>query len=130
MKDYGRLKTDENSRLSLNWNLNREISKLNYRIHTDAIKENLIPPVLTPAQIAYAYANEVGEEELYKLFYDYDSSFEYGLWGAVRESALLKVIRQHINIIVFQIMQDNKSYLRYGKIVFDKFSVNYYKGIF
>ena len=35
-------------------------------------------------------AKEVDEEELYKLFYDYDSSFEHGLWGAVRESALLK----------------------------------------
>ena len=58
MKDYRRLKSDENSRLSLNWNLNREISKLNYRIHTDAIKENLIPPKLTPAQIACTYANE------------------------------------------------------------------------
>ena len=58
MKDYRRLKMDENSRLSLNWNLNREISKLNYRIHTDAIKDNLIPAELTPAQIAYAYANE------------------------------------------------------------------------
>ena len=58
MKDYRRLKTDENSRLSLNWNLNREISKLNYRIHTDAIKDNLIPPELTPVQIAYTYANE------------------------------------------------------------------------
>ncbi len=58
MKDYRRLKTDENSRLSLNWNLNREISKLNYRIHTDAIKENLIPSELTPAQVAYTYANE------------------------------------------------------------------------
>ena len=58
MKDYRRLKTDENSRLSLNWNLNREISKLNYRIHTDAIKENLIPTELTPAQVAYTYANE------------------------------------------------------------------------
>ncbi len=58
MKDYRRLKADENSRLSLNWNLNREISKLNYRIHTDAIKENLIPPELTPAQVAYTYANE------------------------------------------------------------------------
>ncbi|WP_238722596.1 KilA-N domain-containing protein [Diplocloster agilis] len=40
MKDYRRLKFDENSRLSLNWNLNREIAKLNYRIHTDTIKEN------------------------------------------------------------------------------------------
>ncbi len=58
MKDYRRLKRDENSRLSLNWNLNREISKLNYRVHTDAIKDNLIPPELTPAQISYKYASE------------------------------------------------------------------------
>lgn len=58
MKDYRRLKTDKNSRLSLNWNLNREISKLNYRIHTDAIKGNLIPPELTSAQVAYTYVNE------------------------------------------------------------------------
>lgn len=58
MKDYRRLKADENIRLSLNWNLNREISKLNYRIHTDAIKDNLIPPELTSAQISYTYANE------------------------------------------------------------------------
>ena len=58
MKDYRRLKTDENSRLSLNWNLNREISKLNYRIHTDAIKGTLIPPELTAVQVAYTYASE------------------------------------------------------------------------
>ena len=58
MKDYQRLKKDENSRLSLNWNLNREIAKLNYRIHTNAIKDNLIPPELTPEQISYKYANE------------------------------------------------------------------------
>ncbi len=58
IKDYQRLKQDENSRLSLNWNLNREIAKLNYRIHTDAIKDNLIPPELTPEQISYKYANE------------------------------------------------------------------------
>lgn len=58
IKDYQRLKSDENSRLSLNWNLNREITKLNYRIHTDAIKNHLIPPELTPEQISYRYANE------------------------------------------------------------------------
>ena len=58
MKDYRRLKADQNSRLSLNWNLNREISKLNYRIHTDAIKDNLIPAELTPVQVTYTYANE------------------------------------------------------------------------
>ena len=58
IKDYHRLKKDENSRLSLNWNLNREISKLNYRIHTEAIKDKLIPAELTKEQIAYKYANE------------------------------------------------------------------------
>ena len=58
IKDYQRLKSDENSRLSLNWNLNREIAKLNYHIHTDAIKEYIIPPELTPEQISYKYASE------------------------------------------------------------------------
>lgn len=58
IKDYKRLKLDENSKLSLGWNLNREIAKLNYRIHTDAIKETLIPSELTPQQIMYKYANE------------------------------------------------------------------------
>lgn len=58
IKDYQRLKSDQNSRLSLNWNLNRELAKLNYYIHTDAIKENLILPDLTPAQISFKYASE------------------------------------------------------------------------
>lgn len=58
IKDYKRLKTDENSKLSLNWNLNREIAKLNYKIHTDAIKEKLIPPELTKKQISFVYADE------------------------------------------------------------------------
>lgn len=42
MKDYRRLKQDENSRLSLDWNLNRALSKVNYRIHTDAVKESIL----------------------------------------------------------------------------------------
>lgn len=58
IKDYQRLKVEENSRLSLGWNLHREISKINYRIHTDAVKEYLIPPELTPEQISYKYADE------------------------------------------------------------------------
>ena len=58
IKDYKRLKTEETSKLSLNWNLNREISKLNYRVHTDAVKAYLIPPELTPAQVSFAYASE------------------------------------------------------------------------
>ena len=58
VKDYQRIKHDENSRLALGWNLNREIAKLNYYIHTDAIKANLLPPELTPEQISYKYASE------------------------------------------------------------------------
>lgn len=58
IEDYQRLKEGENARLSLGWNLHREIAKLNYHIHTDAIKENLIPPELTQEQISFKYANE------------------------------------------------------------------------
>ena len=58
IKEFERLKDDENRRLSLSWNLNRALSKLNYRIHTDAIKQHLIPPEITPAQAAITYANE------------------------------------------------------------------------
>jgi hypothetical protein len=58
IKEFQRLKEDENSRLSLSWNLNRTLSKLNYRIHTDAIQAHLIPPEVTPAQAAVTYASE------------------------------------------------------------------------
>lgn len=58
IKDYQRLKYDENSRLSLDWNLHRELSKINYKIHTDAIKQRLILPELTTAQISKKYASE------------------------------------------------------------------------
>lgn len=58
IKEFQRLKDDENRRLSLAWNLNRTLSKLNYRIHTDAVKAHLIPPEVTPAQAATTYATE------------------------------------------------------------------------
>ena len=58
IKEFQRLKEDENSRLSLAWNLNRTLSKINYRIHTDAIKENIIPENISKEQIYYIYANE------------------------------------------------------------------------
>ena len=58
IKEFQRLKDDESRRLSLAWNLNRTLSKLNYRIHTDAVKAHLIPPEVTPAQAALTYATE------------------------------------------------------------------------
>jgi hypothetical protein len=56
--EFKRLKQDEQHRLSLEWNLQRTISKINYRIHTDAIKEHIIPNVVTKEQMAYTYASE------------------------------------------------------------------------
>lgn len=58
IKDYQRLKSDENSHLSLEWNVNRTISKINYKIHTDAIKDKLIPLGVTSAQQGITYASE------------------------------------------------------------------------
>ena len=58
VKEYQRLKADENDRLKLEWNLQRTLAKVNYHIHTDAIKEKLIPAELTKTQISFVYANE------------------------------------------------------------------------
>jgi hypothetical protein len=58
IKEFQRLKDDENNRLQLNWNLQRTLAKINYRIHTDAIKETLIPPSVTAAQANLVYASE------------------------------------------------------------------------
>ena len=58
IKEFQRLKEDENRRLSLGWNLNRTLSKLNYRIHTDAIKAHIIPTLVSQEQANYVYANE------------------------------------------------------------------------
>ncbi len=58
IKDYQRLKKDEAQRLSVGWDAKRELSKINYRIHTDAVKRFLIRPDLTPEEISYKYASE------------------------------------------------------------------------
>ncbi len=58
IKEFQRLKEDENNRLKLEWNLQRTLAKVNCHIHTDAIKENLIPKELNKTQINFVYANE------------------------------------------------------------------------
>ena len=57
IQDYKRINSDENFKLSLGWNLNREISKINYKIYTDTIKEYLLKD-LTNEQLSYKYASE------------------------------------------------------------------------
>ena len=56
VKEFQRLKEEEQKQLG--WSAKRELAKINYRIHTDAIKQNLIPPELTPAQKSFVYADE------------------------------------------------------------------------
>jgi len=58
VKEFRRLKDEESDRLKLGWNLQRTLAKINYRIHTDAIKETLIPPTVTKAQSKLVYASE------------------------------------------------------------------------
>ncbi len=58
IKEFKRLKEDESSRLNIEWNLQRTLSKVNYKIHTDAIRDNLIPIELSKKQIAIIYASE------------------------------------------------------------------------
>jgi len=58
IKEFQRLKADESERLNLNWNLQRTLAKVNYRIHTDAIKENLLPKELTQKEASVVYASE------------------------------------------------------------------------
>ena len=58
IKEFQRLKKEESDRLQLEWSYQRHLTKVNYHIHTDAIKENLIPRELSKAQISFVYANE------------------------------------------------------------------------
>jgi len=58
IRDFQRLKDEEQSTKSLEWNLQRTLSKINYRIHTDAIKEHIVPVAVTKEQVAQVYASE------------------------------------------------------------------------
>ncbi len=58
IKEFKRLKEDESNRLQLEWNLQRTLSKINYRIHTDAIKDNIVPTLVSKSQTIFVYANE------------------------------------------------------------------------
>lgn len=58
IKEFQRLKEEENERLLLGWDFKRTLTKINYKIHTDAIKESLIPSAISKKQASLIYANE------------------------------------------------------------------------
>ena len=67
IKEFQRLKEDENDRLKLNWNLQRTLAKINYHIQTDAIKESLIPKEISKQEASFVYANEADLLNIYFL---------------------------------------------------------------
>lgn len=100
VKEFRRLKDEESRRLSLAWDLNRTLSKLNYRIHTDAIKAHLIPPEITQAQAAMTYATEadVLNMALFGLTAKQWREANPGLEGNMREHATVEQLLVLANI--------------------------------
>lgn len=58
IKEFQRLKEEESKKLALGWDVKRQLTKINYRIHTDAIKNNLVPPKISQKELEIIYANE------------------------------------------------------------------------
>ena len=92
IKEFQRLKEDENDRLKLNWNLQRTLAKVNYHIHTDAIKENLIPKELSKKEVSIVYATEadVLNMALFGKTAAQWRSENYGAEGNIRDQATLE----------------------------------------
>lgn len=92
IKEFQRLKVEENRRLALEWNLNRTLSKLNYRIHTDAVKTHLVPPTVSPSQAALTYATEADilNVALFGLTARQWRDANAGLDGNIREYATVE----------------------------------------
>jgi hypothetical protein len=92
VKEFQRLKEDENNRLKLEWSYQRHLTKINYHIHTDAIKENLIPKVLSKAQISFVYANEADllNAALFGITAKQWRDANQGVKGNIRDEATLE----------------------------------------
>ena len=110
IKDYQRLKANESHAKALDWNVKREIAKSNYRIHTDAIKETLIPN-LTPQQIAATYASEA---DLINVALFGQTAKQWRSWnpeskGNIRDEATIAQL-----IVLANLESMNADYIREG----------------
>ena len=124
IKEFQRLKESDNNRLKLEWNLQRTLAKVNYRIHTDAIKENLIPPTLSKEKINFLYADEADMLNM-ALF-----SFTAKQWrdahpkakGNIRDDATIEQLvvlsnMESINaVLIHQGLQQSERLLQLNKI--------------
>lgn len=109
--EYQRLKNDENHRQALEWNVNRVLSKLNYKIHTDAIKETLITNVLSKREISITYASEADVLNV-ALFGKTAKEWKNenpGLSGNIRDNASIEQLIVLVNLENF-----NASFIKQG----------------
>lgn len=92
IKEFQRLKESEASSGGLDWNVRRSLSKVQYRVHTDAVKEHLIPPRLTGTQVGYVYANEADllNKALFNCTAKEWKSINPDLQGNIRDHATLE----------------------------------------
>ncbi len=100
IKEFQRLKDKESGRLNSRWDLQRTLSKVNYKIHTDAIKENLIPSKISKRQISLIYANEADllNVALFGMTATEFKKKNYDLDGNLRDNATLEQLIVMTNI--------------------------------
>ena len=131
IKDYQRLKNDENSNSSLGWNLNRELVKINYRIHTDAIKENLIPESMANKLQGIVYANEADilNVSLFGKTARHWRDENPGLTGNIRDYATYHQLIVLINLesmnaeLIKMGLSQNERVLRLNKMAIEQMSL-------
>ena len=111
VKEYQRLKEDENERLKLDWNLQRTLSKVNYRIHTDAIKETLIPAEISKQQanMVYAFEADLLNVALFGKTAQEWRSENLQTKGNIRDTATLKQL-----VVLSNIESVNSVLIRHG----------------
>ena len=109
IKEFQRLKEAEANQLNHQWSVQRTIAKINYQIHTDAIKENLIPAALTKEQASMIYANEADllNVALFGITAQYWKSENPTLEGNMRDHATLEQLvvlsnMESINALLIQ----------------------------
>lgn len=131
IKDYQRLKNDENSNSSLGWNLNRELVKINYRIHTDAIKENLIPESMANKLQGIVYANgaDILNVSLFGKTARQWRDENPGLTGNIRDYATYHQLIVLINLesmnaeLIKMGLSQNERVLRLNKMAIEQMSL-------
>ena len=106
IKDYQRLKKDEANRLAIGWDAKRELSKINYRIHTDAVKEFLITPTLSPQEMAYTYASEATNADLIRQEVPKIERLKILREKAYRQLEILKKNQQTIQVLKQTLIED------------------------